>query len=208
MRFGAIAFLVGILLLQALPELPTRIWIWALPAVLLALAWLPRLRLPAWIAAGFLWALLLAPLPNQLPAPLEGVDLQVEGWIASIPDHEWRSTRFEFTVDRAMRDDQSIPLTDKRLRLSWWDDGKGDKETAIPPKLRVGDRWNFTVRLKRPHGLLNPGGFDYERWLYAQGIVATGSIRSHPPPQRLAEAERYLPTLLDKTDLAVWPGRS
>ena len=191
MRFGAIAFLVGILLLQALPELPTRIWIWALPAVLLALAWLPRLRLPAWIAAGFLWALLLAPLPNQLPAPLEGVDLQVEGWIASIPDHEWRSTRFEFTVDRAMRDDQSIPLTDKRLRLSWWDDGKGDKETAIPPKLRVGDRWNFTVRLKRPHGLLNPGGFDYERWLYAKGIVATGTIRAQPPPRLLVPADRY-----------------
>ncbi|NJM12994.1 MAG: DUF4131 domain-containing protein [Synechococcaceae cyanobacterium SM1_2_3] len=97
----------------------------------------------------FLWALLLAPLPNQLPAPLEGVDLQVEGWIASIPDHEWRSTRFEFAVDRAIRGNQPIPLADKRLRLSWWDDSKADKETAIPPKLRVGDRWNFTVRLKR-----------------------------------------------------------
>lgn len=191
MRFGAIAFLVGILLLQALPELPTCLWTWGLPAVLLALVWFPRLRLPVWIAAGFLWALLLTPLPNQLPLPLEGIDLQVEGWIASIPDHEWRSTRFEFTVAWAMRDDQSIPLTNKRLRLSWWDDGRGDKEAAIPPTLRVGDRWNFTVRLKRPHGLLNPGGFDYERWLYAKGIIATGTIRVQPPPRLLAAADRY-----------------
>ncbi len=191
MRFAAIAFLVGILLFQALPELLTRAFTWALPAVLLALAFLPRLRLPTWIAAGFLWALLLAAPPGGLATELEGADLQVEGWIASIPDREWRSTRFEFTVGRAMRGDQPISLTDKRLRLSWWDDGKGDKETAIPPKLRVGDRWNFTVRLKRPHGLLNPGGFDYERWLYAKGIIATGTIRAQPPPRLLAAADRY-----------------
>jgi competence protein ComEC len=46
------------------------------------------------------------------------------------------------------------------------------------------------VRLKRPHGLLNPGGFDYERWLYAKGIVATGTIRSQPTPRLLARADR------------------
>jgi len=32
-------------------------------------------------------------------------------------------------------------------------------------------------RLKRPHGFSNPGGFDYERWLFQQGIRATGYIR-------------------------------
>jgi competence protein ComEC len=33
---------------------------------------------------------------------------------------------------------------------------------------RAGERWRFVVRLKRPHGNVNPQGFDYEGWLYLQ----------------------------------------
>ena len=194
MRLGAVAFLLGILVLQALPELPARAWTLGLPGVLAVLAFIPRWRLPAWAVAGFLWALWLAPpLPTLLPAKLEGVDMWVEGWIATIPDHERRSTRFEFVVGRALaQGEESAALIGQRLRLSWWSDSTGIKnEAKVVPSLRVGDRWGFAVRLKRPHGLLNPGGFDYERWLYARGIVATGSVRSHPTPHLLAEAERY-----------------
>ncbi len=194
MRLGAIAFLVGILILHALPELPTRAWTLALPAVLLGLTFVPRLRLPAWGVAGFLYALLLAAPPGALPAELEGVELRLEGWIASIPDREWRNTRFEFTVDRALRGGQPAALAGRRLRLSWWDDDaeSGEESAAgTRPALRVGDRWELTARLKRPRGLLNPGGFDYERWLYAKGIVATGTIRLRPPPRSLVQADRY-----------------
>ena len=195
MRLGAIAFLLGILALQALPELPDRRWTLALPGALLILAFLPRLRWPAWGAMGFLWALWLAPPTAVLPIELEGAEVTLEGWIAAIPDHEGRSVRFAFEV-APTQDDASLatPLVGHRLRLSWWDETQAD-EDDLPMDarlaLRVGDRWRFTVRLKKPWGLRNPGGFDYERWLYAQGIVATGSIRSHPPPQRLAETERY-----------------
>ena len=192
MRLGAIAFLVGILLLHALPELPARAWTLALPGTGLALAFIPGMRLPAWGLAGFLWALLLAPPPMVLPAELEGVEIEMEGWIASIPDPEWRSTRFEFVVDQARRGEQPAPLAGQRVRLAWWTDGQATQNAAAErPALRVGDRWRFTVRLKRPRGLLNPGGFDYERWLYAKGIVATGTIDAPPPPRLLAQADRY-----------------
>ncbi len=194
MRLAAVAFLAGILFFQALPEFPARGWILLLPVVLLALAFFPRLRLPAWGAAGFLWALLLALPPMTLPAELEGVELWVEGWIASIPDREWRNTRFEFVVDRARRGEQPASLADQRLRLAWWNDGEaGTDGNPAPerPALRVGDHWGFAVRLKQPRGLLNPGGFDYERYLYAKGVVATGTIRSQPPPRLLAQSDRY-----------------
>ncbi|HRY14472.1 MAG TPA: DNA internalization-related competence protein ComEC/Rec2 [Candidatus Competibacteraceae bacterium] len=196
MRLSIIAFLIGILLLAALPELPDRRWALALPGVAL-IAWRIReSRLPAWSAAGFLWALLLAPSVAVLPPELEGMELPVEGWIATIPDRAGRSIRFVLAVAAVVGDEQrSTLLAGHRLRLSWWDDGEGETSvevnSAANPILRVGDRWQFTVRLKKPWGLRNPGGFDYERWLYAQGIIATGSIRSHPPPRRLAEAERY-----------------
>ncbi len=191
MRLGAVAFLAGILLLHTLPELPARNWGLALPVVILALIFAPRVRLPAWGVAGFLWAVLLAAPPTVLPAELEGVDLWVEGWIAAIPDREPRSIRFEFETLRAQYGDLPVPLPG-RLRLSWWDDGERSQDRrSSRPELRVGDRWGFMARLKRPHGLLNPGGFDYERWLYAKNIVATGAIRAQPPPQRLGQAERY-----------------
>ena len=191
MRLGALAFLAGILLLHQMPELPARSWAVALPVIILALIFIPRWRLPAWGLTGFLWALLLAAPPSALPVALEGEDLWIEGWIATIPDRESRSIRFEFETARAQHGEQAVPFSG-RLRLSWWDDGeRGAHSPAARTELRVGDRWGFTVRLKRPHGLLNPGGFDYERWLYAKGIVATGTIRARPLPQRLAEAECY-----------------
>jgi competence protein ComEC len=48
------------------------------------------------------------------------------------------------------------------------------------------------VRLKQPRGLLNPGGFDYERWLFSQNIGATGYIRKHPQPVLLDESSNSL----------------
>jgi competence protein ComEC len=192
MRLGSLIFLVGILVLQALPELPSRAWTLALPVVFGVGVFVPGLRLPAWGIAGFLYALLLASPQGVLPAELEGVDLWVEGGIATLPDREYRSTRFEFTIDRALHGEQPVALVGQRVRLSWWNDGEAEERAApeAQPALRAGDRWGFTVRLKRPHGLLNPGGFDYERWLYAKGIVATGTIRSQPPPRLLARADR------------------
>jgi competence protein ComEC len=38
----------------------------------------------------------------------------------------------------------------------------------------LGERWQLTLRLKAPHGGSNPFGFDYELWLWEQGLQATG----------------------------------
>jgi competence protein ComEC len=56
-----------------------------------------------------------------------------------------------------------------RILLAWY---------GAPETLQIGQRWQLTVALKRPHGLLNPGGSDDERWLYQQGVGATGSVRA------------------------------
>jgi competence protein ComEC len=54
--------------------------------------------------------------------------------------------------------------------------------------LKAGERWRMTVRLKSPHGGSNPHGFDFELWLWEQGLQATGYVRAGPRdtmPQRL-----------------------
>jgi len=53
------------------------------------------------------------------------------------------------------------------LRLSWFGG----------PDLRSGERWRLAVQRRRGQGLLNPAGFDYQAWLLARGIGATGTIK-------------------------------
>ena len=43
--------------------------------------------------------------------------------------------------------------------------------------LRDGDQLQLVVKLRQPSGFLNPGGFDYEKWLFQNHIVATGYVR-------------------------------
>ena len=47
---------------------------------------------------------------------------------------------------------------------------------AEAPVLQAGQRWQLQVRLKRPHGWHNPGGFDYQTWLFQQGIHGVGTV--------------------------------
>src|SRR3989454_8965959 len=55
-----------------------------------------------------------------------------------------------------------------------------------------GERWRFTVRLRRPHGTVNPHGFDYEAWLLERGIGATGYVRSRGEQLRLGERNSFM----------------
>ncbi len=45
------------------------------------------------------------------------------------------------------------------------------------PERAAGERWRLDVRLKRPHGTVNPHGFDVEAWLLENGLRATGYVR-------------------------------
>jgi competence protein ComEC len=50
------------------------------------------------------------------------------------------------------------------------------------------------VRLKAPHGHINPHGFDHELWLWEQGLQATGYVRhgaKDVPPEWLGSSWQY-----------------
>ncbi len=170
MRTGALAFLAGIFALQQFAQLPD--WGWCallLPLAVLAWRW-PAAQVPLWAACGFFWALLRAQLifmDGGLAPEHEGVDLLAEGAIASLPMQSEHDVRFLFDVQSLRLNEHDLPLPG-RVRLSWRNSSAD---------VRVGDRWRFTVRLKRPHGFMNPGGFDFEGWLYQQGVRATGYVR-------------------------------
>ncbi len=200
MSAAVLAFVAGVLLLQRQAELPTLAWLWLLPvcatlAIWTALraargasAWLPLVVLPAF-AAGFLWAAAFAQwrLADRLAPELDGRDLELTGTIAGLPSALERGMRFEFDVESAP-DGVRVP---RRLRLAWHmaspsatvDDAGAAWEMGSRPE--PGERWRLTVRLRRPHGNVNPHGFDYEAWLLERAIGATGYVRARPAPERL-----------------------
>jgi competence protein ComEC len=59
--------------------------------------------------------------------------------------------------------------------------------------MHPGERWRLTVRLQRPHGNANPGGFDYEAWLLEQGVRATGYVRAKGGNRRLDPSSQRRP---------------
>jgi competence protein ComEC len=184
----ALAFLAGVLLPQPFPELPPA---WLILTVLTLMPFLFRWgywRISAFLL-GFIWAIWVgqSELAKRLPERLAGNDISLSGTVVSLPEIDKKHVRFNFKVSPAVAD---VP---ESIRLTWY-----HPDQAI----KAGQRWRFTVRLKPPHGNLNPGGFDYERWLFANGIGATGYIRQTTllaPPQPFT-ALAWRQTIADKID--------
>ncbi len=135
-------------------------------------AWMwTRWRWPLWFVVGALWttAHIHARLADWLPIERQGEDFAVSGWVDGFPNHSSGQASFSFRVTSA-EDPDAVP---GRLRLTWYD--------PPPETVRPGTPLDLVVRLKRPRGLLNPGGFDYARWLFQEGYGATGYIREGGP---------------------------
>ncbi|HTT08913.1 MAG TPA: DNA internalization-related competence protein ComEC/Rec2 [Gammaproteobacteria bacterium] len=176
----ALAFLLGDLFLQMQARLPHPLWTLALPIVGLAVSYRPAWMPLFWAVAGFCWALLRAHwfLSVQLPPALEGETVIMEGRVSGLPEQAEDRYRFAFDTETLFRQGREQPGCG-RVRLDW---------SHPPEDPRSGERWRLAVRLKRPHGLSNPGGFDYEKWLYQEGIHATGYVVDEEPARRLAAA--------------------
>lgn len=185
MRTGTIAFLCGIVAVQQLAELPPLAWSGLALFAALCLFIPPATRrhaLPVFaLVAGFAWASLYADglLAKRLPAEYEGVELRLVGRVVGLPTQTERATRLDFQAEQLLQDDSSRAV-EWRLRLKWY----GEQ----PPELRPGQRWQLRVKLKRPHGFANPGGFDYEQWLFANGYSATGYVRRSATARLLGTA--------------------
>jgi competence protein ComEC len=142
---------------------------------------------------------------DQALAPaLEGVDVQVVGIVTAMPQRSEAGLRFRLQVESAQRVDTAAPqpvTLPPQIYLSWYSALQRSEDPAAVPfatlqqgsaDLRAGERWALTVRLKAPHGNANPHGFDYELWLWEQGLQATGYVRAIPRDAANGTAPRML----------------
>lgn len=154
----------------------------------------------------------------------------VTGRVAAMPQVQAWGQRFEVEVmsveheGRRWKGGQlwhlpGLPpgsVVPERVSLSWAADGAFGRSGPVMPqqvkqetaKLVPGQVWRWTARLSSPKGLSNPGGFDAELWMFAQGLRAQGKVlvRKVTAPLLVREAgwwsagmlERWRQTLRDR----------
>jgi competence protein ComEC len=193
---GIAPALIGIVAGTALQLQQAQLWAaWVYAGIaLVGAVCLIRPKLVPTLAAGCLLAFSLTGLraiefqSHALDASLEGRDIAVTGVVAAMPQRSEGGLRFRFDLDSPA----SLP---PQIYLGWYgsaatdDAGSMDLSSDLPD-LHAGERWRFNVRLKAPHGNMNPNGFDYELWLWEQGLQATGYVRSgkrDPAPVLVAD---------------------
>lgn len=174
----ALAALAGCAVVQvfpALPSVPVLCAVAVLALLVLAIRRAAALRLPAVMLVFACWASLHATqrMANRLERELEGTDLVITGRIADLPRRRGGDIAFLFQpMPRAGEPHIAGPL-----RLTWY------RANQSPAPCEY---WRFTVRLRRPRGVVNPGGSDAERRALTAGIVATGYVRASPLNARVA----------------------
>jgi competence protein ComEC len=182
MSLGAVAgFVAGVTLVQQFPVLPAG-WLCMLFAAAGLVCRLIHRPVTAAFLLGVLWATAYAMLrlEHTMPGGTQRQDAVIEGKVLSIPTVIDRGLRFDFGVERVIEArNGKLPGT---IRLNWY------RTTELP---KAGETWRLRVKVRPPRGMLNPGGFDYEQWLFAEGIGALGYVQESGPHFRLAAANRY-----------------
>ena len=193
-----LAWLAGAgLSLQQAALLPAWCYV---PVVLTGLLLLLRSAALVWRATAVVllsWALASMHacfMPGPIDPALEGRDLDVQGVVEAMPLRQEAGLRFRLRIEQAAWQGQAVQAP-PRVDLGWYAVSSGAAPLAdLPATVQAGERWRLRVRLKAAHGHLNPGGFDYELWLWEQGIRATGYVRQgrgDPPPERLGQTWRH-----------------
>lgn len=162
MRTGMLALALGLLALRFLPALPPVWLLIVMPVV--ALMMLPFRTYPlAFFLFGLTWASVSAQsaLDDRLDVRLDGQTLWLTGQVVGLPQQVDDVVRFQLKNPQSRRAD--LPAL---IRVSWYGG----------PPVRSGEQWRLAVKLKSPAGLVNPDAFDYEAWLLAQRIGATGTV--------------------------------
>ncbi|MBI4696582.1 MAG: DNA internalization-related competence protein ComEC/Rec2 [Gammaproteobacteria bacterium] len=172
MRATLCCLCAGLLLCQLLPALPPLPLLLLLPAT----CWALRARLPRGaivLVLGFTWAVARAglDLAARLEPAFEGATLIASGRLAGAPRAAARGLRLQVDLDALAQGARAV-TGPRTVELAWY-----EPRGSLP---EPGAVCRFAVRLRRPHGTANPGGFDSEGWQFARGIDAVGYVVPHP----------------------------
>lgn len=99
--------------------------------------------------------------PNSL-SKFYGKKTIIQGEVISIPSNQYHHLRFYLRTKTI----NNKPYTAK-LQLNWY---------GHRPYLMAGSEWQLLIKLKRVSIKTNARGFNYQRYLYSQGVLASGYV--------------------------------
>ena len=177
----ALAILLGALLAFYGNQLQDPFWSAYAPLLLLLARCNRHCRLLCVLGFGLLWssAVLHQYSAHRLHDDFDNKIVLLSGVIADIP--QLREEHVSLLLEDLAIEGYSGPAP-KRARFNWY----RAKQQPL-----AGELWQFQVRIRKPTGLLNPAGFDYERWQFVNAIDASGYVVAARENRRLAEAPRF-----------------
>ena len=154
---------------------------WGMVGALLVVGWRPRLGV--WLLIG-VWVMvgIQREWSNQLPAGLSGEDIVVDATVLTA-EPVGDAMRLLLALNQCQSPAQRPGCaTLAKVRVTAYGNNQ----------FKPGEEWRMTLRLRPPSGFANPGSFNYEQWLWREGIHATGYVRQSPAPERLSAASLSL----------------
>ncbi|EHJ91373.1 DNA internalization-related competence protein ComEC/Rec2 [Vreelandella boliviensis] len=158
---------------------------WVFVVALLVMGW--RLRAGIWLLIG-VWVFIGVQNEwgSRLAAGLSGEDITVEATVLTAQPLG-HATRLLLNIDKCQNSSNSPVQRPScsalaKVRISAYSD----------ERFKPGEQWQMTLRLRPPSGFANPDTFNYEQWLWREGIHATGYLRQEPAPVRLSSASPSL----------------
>lgn len=132
----------------------------------IVLCFKPTVRCVVWFIMALIWGACHHLWVADYSMPNRDViqNASIEGIVASIPMKTEHKTEFQFRIRRL-----SHQPVNALVQLACY---------QHCPDFRAGDHWRLTVKLKKPHNLSNPGGFDYVHLLQSRHVHWTGYLRT------------------------------
>lgn len=210
MIIAAIGFVLGAWLLQQQAVLPNQLC-WLMPLLLLLFFYFTKFKkfylfnlssrllqysciLLTTFSIGFCWAASFAQfrLSDELPKNWQQKSINIIGVIATLPEQTERGVRFQLDVEQVLSKDADLKVP-RHIALTFYPKNSVNSSSSFNTSslanaksdFHAGQRWQFSVKLKRPHGTYNPHGFDFEAWALAQNIRATGTISNKSGNKKL-----------------------
>lgn len=209
MIIAAIGFVLGAWLLQQQALLPSGLC-WLAPFLLLLFFYFTKSNLSnsnnrllqycciflTAFSIGFCWAASFAQfrLSDELPKNWQQKSINIIGVIATLPEQTERGVRFQLDVEQVLSKDADLKVP-RHIALTFYPKTSVNSGSpfntsnaaSFKSDFHAGQRWQFSVKLKRPHGTYNPDGFDFEAWALAQNIRATGTISNKSGNKKLQD---------------------
>ncbi len=196
-RLVLIVFMCGSTLVHTLSVLPGAYWLGLGALISAGMVWLAlRLyrsstkthwRWVVWLPAALLLGFILTSIRAhyRLSSVLPQTDVnrvaRAQLQVVSLPVRDHQGIRFlghiRSAKPKGLPELVSVSWNEPRWRGPY---AKPQPHLSALPDVKPGQLWRMALVVKPVHGSLNPGGFDYERYAFANGVRAQATVRGTP----------------------------